>query len=131
MLRNIPVTVIVVMALAGLVFAGQAVRTDTNTENTAQIIDYLIGRVAGSPLTFIRNGKEYSSEQAAAHIRKKYDYFKSRIETPEDFIRLCASRSLVSGKPYEVVAPDGVVTLQSWLYHILAMYREKRGRPSH
>jgi len=49
--------------------------------------------------------KSYSSEAAAEHARTKYRYFRSQIETPEDFIRLCATKSLISGKPYLVVTP--------------------------
>ena len=100
--------------------------TCSQMENTEKVIAYLIDQVAKSHLTFIRNGTEYSSLQAADHIRNKYEYFKSRIETPEDFIRVCASKSLASGKPYLVTTPQGKIAVEKWLGQILVGYGEKQ-----
>ena len=58
--------------------------------------------VEESGCLFIRNDKEYDSKYSAEHIRKKYVYFKDRINTPEEFIELCATRSRMSGRPYLV-----------------------------
>jgi hypothetical protein len=88
-------------------------------EDTQQVISYLIDAVAESHLTFIRNGENHSSDEAAAHIRKKYEYFQSRIKSPEDFIRLCASKSLLSGKPYLVDTVQGRIPVEKWLEQIL------------
>ena len=89
-----------------------------------QAIQYLIDYVARSDSTFIRNGKSYSAKEAAAHLRTKYEYFKSRIQTPEDFIRLAGSKSEFSGKPYEVKTPTGqVLPSAEWLGHVLTDYR--------
>jgi len=93
------------MAFPVLTVAAQGNQADGRVENTRQVINYLIEKVKNSHLTFIRNGKSYSSEAAAEHARTKYRYFRSQIETPEDFIRLCATKSLISGKPYLVVTP--------------------------
>jgi hypothetical protein len=79
----------------------------------------LIDQVAKSHLTFTRNGSDYSSQEAADHMRNKYEYFKSRIESPEDFIRVCASKSLESGKPYLVSTAQGRVPVEKWLGEIL------------
>ena len=86
----------------------------------------MIDQVAKSHLTFIRNGTEYSSQEAADHIRNKYEYFKSRIESPEDFIHVCASKSLESGKPYLVSTPQGKIAVEKWLGQILIEYGEKQ-----
>ena len=88
------------------------------------MIAYLIEQVAKSHLTFTRNGTEYSSQEAADHIRYKYDYFKSRIESPEDFIHVCASKSVESGKPYLVSTAQGKVPVEKWLGEILIAHRE-------
>jgi len=95
-------------------------------ENTEKVIAYLVDQVAKSHLTFIRNGTEYSSQEAADHIRNKYEYFKSRIESPEDFIHFCASKSLESGKPYLVSTAQGKIAVEKWPGQILIEYGEKQ-----
>jgi len=95
-------------------------------ENAENVIAYLIDQVAKSHLTFTRNGTEYSSQEAADHIRNKYEYFKSRIESPEDFIHFCASKSLESGKPYLVSTAQGKIAVEKWLGQILIEYGEKQ-----
>lgn len=110
-----------------LPIAAQGEQAGGAEENTAKAIVFLIEEVEGSQLTFIRNGEIHSSEEAATHIRRKYKHFKSQIESPEDFIRLCASKSLVTGKPYLVVTPQGTVTVESWLGQILVEYRKSHG----
>ena len=58
-------------------------------------------------VVFIRNGKEYSSEKAAEHLRLKWRKAGKRVKTGEDFIELCGSRSSITGKPYKIRFPDG------------------------
>jgi len=94
-------------------------------EKAEKVIAYLIDQVAESHLTFIRNGIEYSSQAAADHIRYKYKYLKSQIESPEDFIRLCASNSLESGKSYLVPTAQGKVPVEKWLGEILIEHGKK------
>lgn len=95
-------------------------------ETTEKVFAYLIDQVAQSHLTFTRNGTEYSSQEAAAHIKNKYEYFKSRIESPEDFIHLCASKSFVSGKPYLVSTAQGKIPVEKWLGQILMDHGNKQ-----
>lgn len=87
-------------------------------------IDYLIERVRGSPCIFLRNGDPYDGAEAAAHIVDKYDYFRDEIKTAEDFIDRAASRSLLSGRPYQITCP-GAATIHTrdWLRAALAAYR--------
>jgi|GEM_PF-6471703 hypothetical protein len=66
------------IALSVLAVAAQGKRADGKTEDTRQVINYLIEEMKSSHLTFIRNGKSYSSEQAAEHARTKYRYFRSQ-----------------------------------------------------
>ena len=96
------------------------------SNNTKKAIAYLIDRVANSHLTFTRNGIEYSSQEAADHIRIKYQNSKSRIESPEDFIQVCASKSLLSGKPYLVSTAQGKIPAEKWLGEILAEYGKQQ-----
>lgn len=89
-----------------------------------QAIRHLIEFVSNSNLTFIRNGSRYTSAEASAHIEKKYRHFMNDIATPEDFIDLCVSRSLLTGKPYMVVDTSGSRWRTSdWLRAELAAYR--------
>ncbi len=106
-------------------FIAHAGETCIQRENPDKVIAYLIDQVAKSHLTFTRNGTEYSSQEAADHIRNKYEYFKSRIESPEDFIHVCASKSLASGKPYLVSTPQGKIAVEKWLEQILVEYGGK------
>ena len=73
-------------------------------------IRYLIGSVeALQGVTFIRNGDEYDAKKAADHLRLKLKMAGERVKTAEDFIRLCGSKSSVSGEAYRMRLPDGTV----------------------
>jgi len=73
----------------------------------ARAIQHLIAYVAGSDMRFMRNTREYTPAEAAAHMEKKYWHFRDDIETAGDFIELCATHSLLSGKPYLVIDRQG------------------------
>ena len=106
---------ILIVAFAGQTFA---------TGSLEQTVNYLIDHVAKSDATFIRNGVSHTPAEAVAHIKAKYEHFKNQIKTPEDFIRLAASKSLLTGKPYLVRAPNGKETrLDVWLTEALKQYR--------
>lgn len=95
-----------------------------SAESLEQTIDYLLDYVAKSNATFIRNGETHTPAEAVAHIKAKYEHFKSQIKTPEDFIRLAASKSLLTGRPYLVRTPDGKeMRLEVWLTEALKQYR--------
>ncbi|MDJ0818767.1 MAG: DUF5329 family protein [Desulfobacterales bacterium] len=97
------------------------------SENLETTINYLLLHVEKSDRTFIRNDREYTAKEAAGHMRKKYAYFKSKIKTAEDFIRLSATKSLVSGKPYMVETKSGkLMTSETWLLEALETYRRSR-----
>jgi hypothetical protein len=71
-------------------------------------IQYLIDSV--QTLTggkFIRNGKVYDAGAAANHLRLKLKVAGKRVKTAEDFIRICASKSSETGKPYRIQMVDG------------------------
>lgn len=74
----------------------------------AQKIEQLIASVEGlREAKFIRNGTAYDANKAAEHLRLKLREAGSRVANAEDFIRLCAARSSVSGRPYEIAFDDG------------------------
>ena len=56
---------------------------------------------------FVRNGTAYDAKKASDHLRLKLREAGERVATAEDFIRLCASRSSVSGRAYEIEFADG------------------------
>ena len=76
----------------------------------------LLDRIAESNGTFIRNGKEYPAAKAVEHLESKLRRAGRRVQTARDFIAGIASRSIQSGKPYEIRVPDGrQVPLGEWL----------------
>ena len=88
-------------------------------------IDHLLGFIAASPCAFLRNDVAYDGAQAVAHIKDKYEYYKSDIHSAEDFIRLAASKSMASGRPY-LVRCDAVTTpAAEWLNRELAAFRRQ------
>jgi hypothetical protein len=94
--RNLIIVIITIVLTATSVLA----ENTGPQENTDEAIAYLLAFVAKSDCTFIRNGQSYTDKQASRHMQEKGRYFKDQIVTPEDFIRLAASESLVTGQPY-------------------------------
>jgi len=97
----------------------------STTNELQKTINYLLDYVGKSDAVMIRNGSEYDGKVAAAHLKTKYEHFKKEIKTPEDFIRLSATKSMISGKPYLVRLKDGKEILcADWLIKILKDYRQ-------
>lgn len=95
-------------------------------ESLGETINYLFNYVANSHATFIRNGQTHTPQEAVDHIKAKYEHFKNDIKTPEDFIRLSASKSLLTGQPYRVRTADGKeMRLEEWLTDALKKHREQ------
>jgi len=94
---------------------------DTQTE-----IDYLLDFIEISGCEFYRNRSWFDSPHAQEHLRTKFDYLsaRNRIKTTEDFIEMAASKSSLSGRPYENRCGDCTTTRTSdWLKAVLARYR--------
>ena len=65
---------------------------------------------------FVRSGVEYDANAAGEHLRTKLSAAGSNVKTANDFIRLCASKSSVSGEAYQIRFSDGrVVTSEAFL----------------
>ena len=112
--------VILVLAIGALAQAG----TPTPLEN--QKIQYLISTIESLPnAQFIRNGTTYDAKSAADHLRLKLRGAGSRVATAEDFIRVCASVSSVSGSPYQIRFADGVtITSEAFLRQKLREFEQ-------
>jgi uncharacterized protein DUF5329 len=96
-------------------------------ESLDDSIKFLLDYVAKSDATFVRNGQKHTPQEAANHIKAKYEHFKSEIKTPEDFIRLSASKSLLTGQPYLVRTADGKqMQLDAWLSAALKAHRAEK-----
>ena len=95
---------------------------------TAEIehIERLLARIeAMQDVVFIRNGKEYSSHKAVEHLRLKWKKAGRYVKTAEDFIELCATKSSISGKPYQIRFPDGRIENSAVIFK--ALLKEIKG----
>ena len=115
-------------AVLALIFLVVSAGPAFPAESLDESIKYLLDYVATSDATFIRNGQTHTPQEAVNHIKAKYEHFKSEIKTPEDFIRLSASKSLLSGQPYLVRTKDGKeMQLRVWLTDALNAHRSQAG----
>ena len=89
-----------------------------------QEIEHLLQYIDTSDCTFIRNGKSHDSKDAGMHIRKKYGHIKGRIKTTEDFIRYAATKSSMSGRPYQVICNGEKTATAEWLTRELDRFRK-------
>ncbi len=96
-------------------------RTDSQRE-----IEHLLHFVARTSCQYERNGSLYNGAEAKAHISKKYDYYKDKIISAEDFIAWSATKSMMSGKKYKIHCPDSAAIYSAdWLQNELEAYRKR------
>ena len=91
-----------------------------------QEVTHLLEFVKTSNCIVNRNGDDHKGKDAVKHISKKYKYYRDDIKTSEDFIRLSATKSTMSGKMYKVKClgkPEQ--TTQDWLLGELKAFRAK------
>ncbi len=102
-------------------------RAYADSVSVSSEIDHLIAYVTASDCSFIRNGSVHPTSEAVEHMKKKYQYFKKKINSAEQFIELSASKSTMSGKPYFIKCP-GAKQKQSriWLLEELHHYRQNK-----
>jgi hypothetical protein len=95
-------------------------------------IEELLTRLQSSGCQFQRNGSWHDATEARAHIERKYRYLlkKELVGTTEDFIKLAASQSSVSGKPYQVKCGAQQATSGRWMTDQLKQVRAKGGGAS-
>ncbi|MGD8344451.1 MAG: DUF5329 domain-containing protein [Desulfobacterales bacterium] len=117
-LRKIGLAIVILLVC---LLALPAVAGDANLQAE---MDHLMQSIQNSNCAFIRNGKTHSSDEAMEHILNKYEHFKDRIQTSEDFIDYCASKSLMSNKPYQIKCPDqDIVESRLWFQEALKRFR--------
>jgi hypothetical protein len=77
-------------------------------------------------MVFIRNGTEYTSEDAGKFLRGKLEAMGSDVKTAREFIDRIATKSSMSGEPYRVKFADGKTMLAS---HFLGAELKRLERP--
>jgi hypothetical protein len=94
-----------------LLFGFMAITATAKTPlSETQKIEFLITSIENlKGAVFIRNGSEYSAEQAAHHLRMKWDSAGSKVKTAQDFIERCASKSSMSGEKYQIRFANGKI----------------------
>jgi hypothetical protein len=89
-------------------------------------VNHLLDFIRNSGCMMERNGTEHSPIEAIEHILDKYDYFKDDINSTEDFIRLSATKSTLSGEYYTVKCPGKEkLKTQDWLLIELHKHRSR------
>ena len=89
-------------------------------------INHLLAYLENSECQFERNGKIHSGKDTVAHAKRKYNYFKDKIDSAEEFIEYSAAKSTMSGKYYTVLCKDKPkAKTQDWLLQELKNYRGK------
>lgn len=124
---NILAVILVTLATA----ASPTFAADLPATSRAEI-DALLNRLGTSGCQFNRNGSWYSSADAKAHLAKKLNYLveKNKLDGTEQFIKLAASSSSMSGTPYQVRCGDSQpVASQTWLTTELQTIRAKAASP--
>lgn len=101
------------MFLALVCWAGASVAaepTAAQASHEAARIEALITSVEKAKgLVFVRNGEDHDAVAAGAHLRMKWKKAGSRVRTAEDFIKVCATESSMSGQKYQIRFADGRV----------------------
>ncbi len=87
------------LVLTMILLAGVAV-ADTEKE-----INHLLEFVAASPCQFDRNGTIHNGPEARDHMNMKYEHYRKKVKTAEDFIKYSATRSKLSGRKYKIHCP--------------------------
>ena len=111
-MKNIMVTALVILA----VFSGTVIAQDNIEKKKIEFLISSVENLKGAK--FIRNGTEHNGKEAAEHLRMKLQNALV-VETADDFVRLCASKSIITGEPYMIRLSDGK-TIKSEEY-----FREK------
>lgn len=93
---------------------------------TQDEIAFLLNAIAASKCSFIRNGQSYDAPAAVAHLRLKYERLaaQNQIRDADEFIAKAATRSSLTGRPYEIQCPGAPpVPTGQWLQDALLQHR--------
>lgn len=90
------------------IIKNSSVKSKKSTDETEKI-KRLLFIIEKSNITFIRNGVEYDSNEAASHLRSKWEQSNGQITTLKSFIDDIASKSSMSQKTYLVKLKNGTI----------------------
>ncbi|MGF1844741.1 DUF5329 domain-containing protein [Vibrio clamense] len=91
-----------------------------------QEIAHLLAFVESTQCKYERNGTMHNGPEAAAHIKKKADYYADDIKSAEDFIMYSATKSMLSGRHYQVHCKGKAsVSSEAWLKSELDDFRSR------
>jgi len=94
--------------LGGLLAAGGGAAWAQPSDEERARINRLIDAVGQrQDIRFVRNGKEYTSAQAADFLRGKLQWNLDKVHTMNDFIAVVGTGSTTSGQTYQVRLVDG------------------------
>lgn len=116
------ITFSLILLLSTITMSAQA----TEPQATKQEIAHLFTTLEASNCQFNRNGSWYSAKEASGHLNTKYKYLQDKdlVPSAEAFIERAATKSSLSGKPYQIKcggaapAPSG-----PWFKAALVKYR--------
>jgi hypothetical protein len=95
------------LLLMAFLWGAGAAAADMSPAEQARI-DRLIAFVESRKgMTFVRNGKDYSCEDAARFMRGKLKSMGEHVSTAQQFIEQIASKSSTTGQPYVIRFADG------------------------
>ncbi len=121
--RKIPAQLLLTVALSLLLALQFSPHAYAKADVMQEEVEHLLEFVAGSGCTFIRNGTEHDSADAADHLRLKFKRGAKYVKTADHFIDRLASESSWTGRDY-TVSCDGVTqTAKQWLHQALQDYR--------
>lgn len=101
-----------------LLFVAQPLWAESADTPTHIEINSLLDRLQSSGCRFNRNGSWHTAPEAKAHLLGKLEYLEKRgsLQSSEQFIDLAASKSSVSGRPYQVMCGNTApVESKAWL----------------
>ena len=106
-----------ITALAFLFLVAGPAASQTPSPATTQEVSQLFAALRQSNCEFSRNGSWYNVQEASDHLHRKYEYLlkKHLVTSTESFIELAATKSSMSGKPYQVrCGKSAPVSSSSW-----------------
>ncbi|MCI5123173.1 MAG: hypothetical protein D3925_01525 [Candidatus Electrothrix sp. AR5] len=117
----------ILLAFVTMMLTGIA-QADVSPKQQPEVA-HLLQFVKNSPCKVNRNGSFHHGQDAATHILKKYDYFRKKIKTTEQFIEYSASKSTMSRKDYTVRCNGAEeIRTRDWLLRELETYRSNTTR---
>jgi hypothetical protein len=115
-----------IASFAALAVLSGAAFADPTPASVRGEIDAMLNRLEASGCQFQRNGRWHDGARARSHLLDKLAYIEKRgtVQSAEQFIELAASRSSVSGRPYQVrCGGEGAVDSRQWLGEQLSRIR--------